>query len=255
MKRWILPLVVLMTLTGSGCSGVGIKGTTPAPSAGRLRAEKIIGKLAQINDGLQRFKGVGRIVLVNGSTQQNARIAWVAEHPGKIRFTIIVGGRPQISMAANTSWYTLFRHDTGFYYRTRAANTSFGAFLPIRIQAADLTAILAGRIPIRDYDRAELVEDGGSGRKRLVLKKWWRTIEIIRFSEAPLEVSGIEYFNGLGQLEYRVTRGAPTDIDRFRIPMQIGIDVPGKARIEIGIERYWSDVSITEDMFVIPPPG
>lgn len=239
-------------------------------------ADAIVSALKRQNHTLTTFKGLGRIVFLQGEEKEIAtRIAWVASIPDKIRMTLTsVSGQPIITAATDGQWLYLISHAKGDFYKKRATNSNMKHFFSISIKSQDVVDILAGRVPFVRYYSADLIKDrasrmpsGGDFDKTaalspmenehgdiLVLKDRWDDVLEKIFFDLKYDVQKIEMYNSSGILLYRVEFNGMKKVNSYQVPYRLEVSNDDGRGFKLNLERYWADASVSPSVFTLTPP-
>jgi hypothetical protein len=218
---------------------------------------RLVAQLASANAGLSRFKGVGSCVLRRGGIKQiDERAAWVAAAPDKFSVVVFISGFPAIRFASNGEYiyYNDSRHDRNSYRRVRVSSAYLDDALGISIRPAELVQLLAGRIPLDSYARAQVASDPSGGGYRLTIWKWWgpaQKIALLPDKETP---RSLESFSRSGSLRYRAVFVEWQNSGDNRVPAVLRISNDAADEFQLTIDRFWRDVSIDPAIFEIAPP-
>jgi hypothetical protein len=229
-RHFVLLLACALTL--SACAGIRSHLAGEAPEerdqANVAEARRLIALLESQNSTLQYFKGIGKLkVRNNGIVQMDERVAWVGAKPQKISIAILISGFPAVKMASDGQW---------FYYLEMQGDKPF--FKKIKTADASLKPLIA--IPITPHDIITLL--------------WWGIVEKIYFDETRTRVRQFEVIKRSGSLAYQVVFNKIKKINEYRIPFQFKISSPEGADCELNINRYWTDIPVSDSVFKLAPP-
>lgn len=266
----------------SACTGL-----TPRPTEisqnlySPPEAKAIISMLKGQNQALKTFKGLGEISFLGKEEKEmTTRIAWIASSPDKMRVTLnSISGQPVVSAASDGRWFYLVSHANGDFYKKRATNSNMKRFFSIPIKSEDIVNILAGRVPIENFDSAMLMgknaakglsgigiegsapsspnraTEGAENAYVLVLKnKWGNVREQIYLDGNKKDVHKIEMFDPSGALLYRVEFNRMQKIKDYQVPSQLKISNDDGAGFQLHLDRYWADATVSSSVFTLTPP-
>jgi len=252
------PFIVLAALLLLACSHfierLPGEPVSPAEDSDVLR---LVAQLASANSGLEHFKGVGNCVVRRGGVKQiDERAAWIASAPDKISVVFFISGFPAIRFASDGEYvyYNDFRNDRASYRKARASSSNMSYVLGISINPTEFIRLLAGRVPLESYYRAELTPDPLSDGYVLTLRKWWGIFQKVVLSPDKMTVRSLESFSRNGSLRYRARFIKWQKSGEFTVPAVLRISNNGTEDVELTIDRYWSDAVVDPSIFVIPPP-
>jgi hypothetical protein len=138
----------------------------------------------------------------------------------------------------------------------RTDDPSLKRLILIPIKTSEIVTLIAGRIPLREYHSARLAMlPNGSGHVLELKNRWWGVLEKLYLDETKTRVRQIEFFNRLGSLEYRVNFEKMKTIDGFRVPFLWKISNDEGIDVQFKIDRFWANIEVSPDMFVLEPPG
>lgn len=266
----------------SGCTGLIPRLTEkPQDQYRPPEAKAIISMLKNQNHALKTFKGLGRITFLGKEEKEmTTRIAWIASTPDKMRVALnSVSGQPMVSAACDGRWFYFISHTDGDFYKKRATHSNIKRFFSIPIESEDIVNILAGRIPVEDYDSATLIGENAkkglpvpthdvsvlSSSNRvtegvektyvLVLKNRTGNVrEQIYLSGNKKDVQKIEMFDDADTLLYRVEYNRMQNIQAYRVPSQLKILNDDGAGFRLHLDQYWVDVMVSSSVFTLAPP-
>jgi hypothetical protein len=255
-------LLLAFALTLSACAGIRSHLTGEAPEerdqANVAEARRLIALLESQNSTLQYFKGIGKLkVRSNGIVQLDERVAWVGAKPQKISIAILISGFPAVKMASDGQWfyYLEMQGDKPFFKKIKTVDASLKPLIALPITPYDIITLLAGRIPIPEHHAAYLQTNPETAGTILILKRRWRGIvEKIYFDETRTRVRKFEVFKRSGALAYQVVFNKIKQINAYRIPFQFKISNPTGADCELNINRYWTDIPVSDAVFKLAPP-
>lgn len=249
-------VIVCLTTLISACSTIN-----RLPPAERVPAQRdaaaTLQKISLINSQLSSFKGIGRIRLSESNQATlSERVAWIGSLPDKLAIAVLVSGRPVVKIAADGQYlYAVdLQNPSGSYKKIKTADPRLERLIRIPATVGDIATILAGRIPIRDHSRAFFKRTQSDDGDILVLEKWWSVIQKIYLSKDQLSIQRYEIFRKNGTLLYR---GEITDtqiIQGYRVPIRLRLSDDKGTILKLDIERYFADVPVMPDMFVLMPP-
>ena len=257
-SRIIIPLIIAFFI--SGCAvfrPVRELEITPSEKANQVR--DLLSVLKTKNDSLKNFKGIGNIqVRQNGSLKLDQRVAWIGEKPVKLSIAVLISGYPAVKLATDGKWlYYLEVHGQDTTFRKfQESDPSLKKLISIPIHSSDVIMLLAGQIPMPKFDSASLIEETESPGYVLVLKeKWWGVRQKIYYDQSGSEVRRVDVFHRSGSLKYRAEIERVQLINGFQVPLQLRLLTHDGADCQLNIDRYWVNVDLPPDVFVLTPPN
>jgi len=260
--RVILLMVLAAALLG-GCSSLtGVVDSQPEiPEDPAVTAEalRVIAQLQQANGALKTFKGIGRLtVRQEGKVQVDERMVWVGAPPLKLSLVLFAASFPALRMAGDGEW---------FYYqdgqepgapvkRIRASDPDFKRILSIPIQASDIIALMCGKMPLKEHNRAT-IQPLASGQGYVLLLMDGRSVrQKIFFDETKSETRQTEVYDSWGRLVFQANFVEMQVVSGYRVPSRLVVSRGKDAMVQVLVEKYWVDVPVTPEMFVLAlPPG
>jgi hypothetical protein len=254
-------LAVLAVALLGGCSSLtGVMDSQleiPEDPVTAAEALSMIAKLQQANSALKTFKGVGRLtVRQEGKVQVDERMAWVGAPPLKLSVVLFAASFPALRMAGDGEW---------FYYqdgqepgapvkRVRARDPDFKRILSIPIQASEIIALMSGKMPIKEHNRAT-IQPLASGKGYALLLMDGRSVrQKIFFDETKSETRQTEVYDSWGKLVFQANFLEMQVVSGYRVPSRLVISRGQDATVQVLVEKYWADVPVTPEMFVLALP-
>jgi hypothetical protein len=259
MKWYRIAIALTAVLFVSGCAffqPVRELKITPAEKVSEVR--EILSLLKTQNESLKNFKGIGHIrVFQNGVLQLDQRVAWIGEKPLKFSIAVLISGYPAVKLATDGNWLyylEVYGQDT-IFRKLKANDPSLKKLISIPIPASDIIALLAGQIPMPEFDSAELIPENAFAGPVLILRdKWWGVRQKLYYDEKILSVRQVDVFNRSGSLRYRAQIEELQWVDGFKVPSRLSLSSPDGAHLQLDIDRYWVNVDLPPSVFVLKPP-
>lgn len=257
-----LIFVCLMVALCAGCSSItagrSLETQDTLNSEALVQAQAALLTLNQQNAGLENFKGTGKIkVWQQGRLKLDERIAWIGSKPSKISIVVLISGYPAVKMASDGKWFYYYEVGEGapIYKKIAASDASLKRILSIPVPTSDVLSILSGRIPLREHQTAVLLKQDSEPGYVLVLKRrWWGVTEKIYFAENKTQVRHVEFYDRNGSLIYGAKFDEMQMVSGYRVPVRVSLTNGKDADFQLDINRFWVDVQVTADMFVLNPP-
>lgn len=251
MFRLFIAAVSILMAVLTGCSGITRRAQmTPFEIE---RAEALASKAANLNRGLESFKGKGRIRFSDGRIVQSARIFWIGSRKAGLRLqTLNVSGRPAVSMAGDRDCFYFFSHADRRFRKKCAADPDLKHFLGVSVRFSEIESLLYGRVPIRDSKHI-FYERGGDGGHILGFEtRWGRRLEKIGFAKDMETIRWAEIYGVDQKLSYRIEFKRVQAIDGYAIPFYVRLS-GGGAGFELEVERYWPNADTGGASFRLEP--
>lgn len=246
--------VLILAVSVSGCAV--LQKQTPEERAAEFAARELLTHLVESNQNLVTFKGIGRIQLAAGSNAAiNERAVWAASVPAKLSVAVLASGLPVLKFATDGQHLYLvdMRNAGDSFHKIRSSDPQLDRLISIPVRSSDIVLLLAGRLPIRKHKRVRLATTN-TGSRVLILEKYWQVVEKIYLDAKRNEPHMVEYFDGQGELSYRVVFEGLQTVQRYRIPRKIRISGSRGAWLLLSIERLFPDADIKPEMFILEPP-
>ena len=257
LYRIIIPLIAAVLI--SGCAVF-----RPARELEIIPAEKtnqirdLLSGIETQNASLNNFKGIGNLqIRQNNRLRLDERVAWIGERPVKLSIAVLISGYPAVKMATDGEWlYYLEAHGQDTTFRKfPASDPSLKKLISIPISASDVITLLAGQIPMPQFDSAVLTEEETPPGYVLDLKeKWWGIRQKIYYDRSFSEVRRIDVFQRSGTLQYRAEIENRQSINGFQVPLRLRLLTSDGVDCLLSIERYWANVDVPPTVFVLTPP-
>jgi len=256
MKAIVRAAMLLAALFLTACAGIIQKPADEKISTELTQARELVAALGARNHNLSTFKGTGRFKIWQKGRVLSTRAAWVGSYPDKLRVAVMnPAGQPMASLSTDGQHLYMVSHTEGKFYKKSSTNPTLQRLLSIPISARDIISILTVRLPMREYDTAELTADESEERYMLTLaRKWQGVTEKIYIDTDKRTVLQVEIFDALDILSYRTVFQGKLPVDEFELPARIMISDTQGNRFELDIDTYRTDVSPAPSIFVLNPP-
>lgn len=249
MRGWRHHLVTALLLAAVGCA--------QTPKSPRIHADavELLNRAVAHNAAVNSMRGLGRLDATRNGKRVRLRVAWVAEPPDKYRVVLLgAPGQPVMTVASDGDRVYLDSHDSS-KIRTWSTDGAFrGLVNHLVIAPGDIAMLLSGRIPIREFTAAEpTMEPSAANSTGLMLSKWHVPVQRIGFRREDGLPYHVEFYTDEGDVGYWLTFGESRSISGYRLPGRIEAGRSNGDRLLIEIERYWPDVPLSPDVFVLKP--
>ncbi|MFP4446863.1 MAG: hypothetical protein ACLFPD_11530 [Desulfosudaceae bacterium] len=250
--------LLLGALLFSGCALLPDRLPPPVPEAERISrpARQILDEISRRNAGLNTYKGIGTLALRHQGQSQQARLAWLAAVPEKVRLEVLMpSGQPFLSLSTDGRHVYLLKHSGKKRFLKRSAEQiTLEAFIHVPITPETIITILAGQIPLIDYYTASLASaDGQPDRLVLTDRKKERT-EIIHLDPDTGAPFRLEFLEKNARPLFIIERRGSRRVDRYEIPETITLTAAGGTSAVITVDRYWANTEISPEKFILNDP-
>ncbi|MDD9303973.1 MAG: DUF4292 domain-containing protein [Desulfobacter sp.] len=198
-------------------------------------------------------KGIGRLTLNNGTQKEQFKMAWAAQAPNRLRLTLLLSGHLFETIAASGDWVSFVSH-TGRHKRHSAVSTDpdLAPYIQIPMRLSQMIALLLGRVPVREADRAWVSEKNPD----LILagKSFFSTLQSIEFNRQG-QVSEYRLMDKEKHLIFGIRYKDYTPQKGVLMPSAILIYDPSGRTIEIALPRIIPNAPVKESMFRLTIPG
>lgn len=189
---------------------------------------------------------------------QHARLMWAGYQNEKLRLEVMGGaGRPVFSFADDGNRIYLISHAENQFYSKRSSNTTLEKLISLPITVSACLDLLAGRVPADTRFLPMTVQQGDKeGEQILVLEGLKRASgsRTVYVDASSGDVRRIEVKEADGNLAYQVEFVHMQLISGFKVPGELRISNGKKASLRIVMERFWPNVQVSEDLFILTKP-
>ncbi|MDD2604971.1 MAG: lipoprotein insertase outer membrane protein LolB [Desulfobacterales bacterium] len=246
----ITGIAVLVWMTG--CA-VRRPATLPPPIPSES-AETVLARARGINQGLEAFKGVGRLEIETPEFRRAGRAAWAGRLAGpKFRLDLMGAGLPAASLSGDGQRLYWRQSADGDVQSQAATNPRLDDLLGLPLTVSDLLHAMAGRLPEMPYQRTSVHPGASADRWHLVFYDHFGTPRI----QAALEDEGrqirrLALYRTDGSLGYRVDYQDEQVAGAYRLPHRIEVG-DGQSTCRIQVDRWWPDAALNDGVFVLAP--
>ena len=228
------------------------------PAEKAAEARHLLAAIQSKNDTLKTFKGIGKVnVWRNGINQVDQRVAWIGEKPQKLSIAVLISGYPAIKLATDGKWlyYMEMRGQETVFRKIAASDPSLKSIISIPSTSSDIVTLIAGGIPLREFDSVDVIADQPSGGYAFVLKKqWWGVRQKIHFDESVSQIRQIDIFDRSGSLKYRAELENIRTVSGYQVPFRLKLSTDEGADFQLVIDRFWANVELPPSVFILEPP-
>ncbi len=257
MQQRVIPFLLSTVLFLTACSTVSRR---PGSPGGPTEAEVLLETLVNRNPGLDGFKGIGKAIIMADGKNQIARVAWMGASPNRLRIEILgPAGQSVAGFAYDGQWMTIVSHAPVKFVKKRSSGANLKRLLSVPVNAGDMVALMAGRVPVRKH-RTVLFSGAGDGVRPnedtvLELKRaWGHVAERIFLDKAGGNVRQVEIYQPDGLLAYRVVFKKMQQINGYGVPSELQFSNDAGMALNLHIHRYWTKVDFVPSTFVLTPP-
>ena len=252
----ICPLILI--ILAAGCSRYFGQPPDTADPAAQAELKTLLSTLKNKNRHLKNFKGIGHIkARQEGQIKLDERIAWIGSETAKLNIAILVSGHPAVKLASDGKWFYYYeaREGNPLFKKIPATDANLKRIISMPINTSDVIHLLAGRIPLREHHAASLEpQDSGDGYVLVLKQRWWGVIEKVYFDETKDRVLKAEFYDRAGSLIYRASFDETQTIKGYQVPARLRLANNEGVDIDLVVNKYWADVTVSPSMFVLNPP-
>ena len=243
--RW--PALVLVVLVAS-CASLA----PPGPETSRLspgKADCLLAHIRSTNKKVTPYKAIGRIRVEDSAGAWSVRAAWMTAPGGCFRVEALgLAGQPFAKVICNPDRCAFHLLENGQLRKKNTGRRSLAPLAGVDIRIDDLGLLLAGGVPLIDYDAAAAYETD-TGSLMLELKKRFSgTGQRLLFDPDSLDIREIKIF-GRGEVAYRVRIPEMLASKGRRVPARLEISDPDGHFLRLTVERFWTDAAVSKKVF------
>jgi outer membrane biogenesis lipoprotein LolB len=251
-RRIIIALLAAL-LSVSGCASL-----IPRPEKNiSPEAGDLLERIVAFNSRLKACKGIGTISFRSRADMPRMRFAWLCRLPDRIRLELLgATGTPLLTLSADgDNFYFLPRADNSRLRKEKAAGVTLGKAIAVPLPIPDAAHLLAGRIPLLDFDTAERIKPD-NGKYGLLLRQHRpERTETIIFDETTDRPCRIEFRQGSKDaLEYAASFSGVRTVEDTTIPESIILENGQGESVAIEISRFWPETDLPIEKFVLTNP-
>ncbi len=258
---WALLWGMVGALILAGCAGlpgvVDTEAEPPEDPAAAAEARLLIERLTQVNSGLTAMKGIGRLTVKQGGRLQvDERMAWVGAPPLKLSVVLFAAGFPALRLAGDGEWlYYQDGQEAGQpVKRIRVSDPDLKRMLSISIQSSEIIALMSGRLPVKEHSAVRLLPVASGRGHALRLLQGRQLRQYIFLDESKSDARQTQVFDD-GKLLYQADFVEMQRVGPYKVPQRLAISNAEGASVQLVVERFWADVPVTPEMFVLTQPA
>jgi len=245
-----LAMAALVLLTGGACTQ---RFTRPADAP--TEPGPILARLAERAAAVRSLSGMLALEVWRGDERVRLRQLLLVVRPDKVRVdTLSPFDQPLAMMASDGQTLTIYSLENKRYEQGPATTSNLSRLLRLPLSGDELTAVLAGGVPIPAGVTPTLTWDAEAGahvlefvdgrrRQRVSLEPAaWRLVELRAWDgDTPRYVARFGDFDGEGLTA---------------VPRRMRFEVPGESlRVDARFEDYTLNFTPPADAFTIPVPS
>lgn len=230
---------------------------TVRPTAMEIDGQQLLMQLEATNRGLDAVKGVGSFTLRARGVSHNARVAWIAAAPSRIRLHVFgLLGQGQLTLAADGRRIYYHSPADGRFYSRGADDPDLEKVVGFPINVSDLAAFLMGRVPLRSYSSTRVLPDEEkNGWIVLSLDRFWGSSLEKIFFDGRGRVWRVEFFSFTGKLLYRAEISKRHMVNGFALPWQLLLTGRDERHLGLEVDRCWVNPELSPDIFTLTAAG
>jgi outer membrane lipoprotein-sorting protein len=253
-SKFIAPVLLIAFLAINGCAGL-----TPRPEKTISgEAAYLLKRVSEFDSRITACKGVGTISIRSRSDMPRMRFAWLCRLPDRVRLELLAPtGTPLLTLSSDgDTFYFLPRDGNGRMRKEKAANVTLGKAIDVPMTVQETAHLLAGRVPLLDFDEAESIEATGGGDGLRLKRHRPAKTEIIFFDAGTGRPNRIEFLKGEEEaLEYVASfEGEKAISGDTTIPEALILENSWGGTVEIEFSRFWPEQDLPVEKFVLTAP-
>jgi hypothetical protein len=254
----IISAFVIACLLSSCAALKPTRDLTVIPVERTAQVRNLLSNLKTQNEALVNFKGIGNITIrQNGLTQFDQRVAWIGERPVKFSIAVLISGYPAVKLAADGRWlyYLEVQGQESRFRKMATSDPDLEKLIWIPISISDVIVLLSGRIPLPEFDSIEFIQETSKQQFALVLTdSWWGIQQKIFYDATLSQIQKVEVYHRSGSLRYRAEVQGTRQVDGYKVPQRLKLSNDDGIDFLLDIHRYWVNVEVPPEVFVLTPP-
>jgi hypothetical protein len=220
------------------------------PPEDQPRARALLNILADANQELSRFKGLGQVHLVMPEFNMAGRLAVAVEMPDKMRIEWLSAlGQPLLRLAANGKTIAIFSAQTSKVHRFDQTDRILERIVHIPITVESLLAVLSGRIPNFDYIAAQILQESDTHMVVELKDRWSATLATVEVDLQTRQMTRLTAFNSDCSVRYRINWLQWQHVQGYLLPRNLEIAVDDVHRMKLTMDRFWCNVPLPQGIF------
>ncbi len=243
-------LVLFMLLAfglGGGCARLIVP---DQPEQRVAPAEVQLARIAEINEQILPYKGIGELRVYSGEGSFSFRGAWLGVPEKRFRIeTVGVAGQPGVRLICDGDACHFLYAENGCFRKISSLRQNLSQLADIDMDVADLVLLLGGGIPVADHDTAWIEgEDDPEGPVMKLHRRFYGEVGTIRFTGDMSRVREVAVY-GFRNLKYRAEIVSTRMVNGRRIPDRLLVE-NADAAMQLVVERVWFDTEYAPDAFI-----
>lgn len=232
---------------GGGCARLIVP---DQPEQRVAPAEVQLARIAQSNEQILPYKGVGELRVYSGEGSFSFRGAWLGVPERRFRVeTLGVAGQPGIRLICDGEACHFLYPENGCFRKISSRRQNLSQLSGIDMDVADLVLLLGGGIPVADHDTAWIEgADDPEGPVVKLHRRFYGEVETIRFTGDMSRVREVAVY-GFRGLKYRAEIVSTRMVDGRQIPDRLLVENE-EAAMQLVVERVWFGEAFPPDAFV-----
>jgi outer membrane lipoprotein-sorting protein len=257
LKRFLILLLLITAVLASGCAIPQKKVHDPSITGSPDEINRLLSVITKRNESLETVKGIGKVIVTNRGKSNPIRIAWIASRPDKIRFEMLgIPGHSAATLSFDGEYYYYSSRREEKIFKGESDGSMLESIISISIRAQDVIDILAGRIPLIDFDSAIIERDEEREGYILTLQQdWFGGSQKIYYDLQKIDIKRFEIYSFTGSLEYRVEFEKSTHVNDYLLPFIFSLSNEDGAFFRWETERSYADVPVSPSVFLLTPYG
>ncbi len=224
-----------------------LSGAAPAP-------ENLLDRLEKRLSSVQTVVANAHIKITNTSGKISSKQVIILKKPSALRLDGLTPfGRPAMSITTDGKNISIYNFSKNSLFSGKTDDNEVSRLFPASIEFNYLMDILAGGVPLIDFNKEEMTADIKDELYRLNLKGE-KFKEAIYFDPKMLVPKKAAVFDADEKIRLSIIFNDYKDIDGFMMPSSISAELPEEHyKIEISYSKMLLNSEIANNLFVLPP--